>query len=221
MIGHVAPEAALGGPIALVEEGDQIVIDVEARRMDLNVPEAVLAVAARGMARTGAALSRRRDGQVRRPRLVGERRRGHHRTAHGRRGISGDRRGSGRGRAGAIADHWRLMLEIRPRHLRPGTCAYRPDCLHGHARLPDVASARCAGRTTPIRAGGDSSPGSTVNRLVRVASGGCTSTRRSTRACGRAWSCCRSTGVAGSAAPCWRPSPRRLRRPARGWSLVV
>jgi dihydroxy-acid dehydratase len=43
MIGHVTPEAALGGPIGLVEEGDEIVIDVEARRMDLNVPEDVLA----------------------------------------------------------------------------------------------------------------------------------------------------------------------------------
>ena len=31
MIGHVAPEAALGGPIALVEEGDMITIDVDAR----------------------------------------------------------------------------------------------------------------------------------------------------------------------------------------------
>ncbi len=44
MIGHVAPEAALGGPIGLVEEGDEIVIDVEARRLDLDVPETVLAV---------------------------------------------------------------------------------------------------------------------------------------------------------------------------------
>jgi dihydroxy-acid dehydratase len=43
MIGHVAPEAALGGPIALVEEGDEIVIDVDARRLDLDVPEDVLA----------------------------------------------------------------------------------------------------------------------------------------------------------------------------------
>jgi dihydroxy-acid dehydratase len=43
MIGHVAPEAALGGPIGLVEEGDEIVIDVEARRLDLDVPEPVLA----------------------------------------------------------------------------------------------------------------------------------------------------------------------------------
>ena len=39
MIGHVAPEAALGGPIALVEEGDEIVIDVEARRLDLRSAE--------------------------------------------------------------------------------------------------------------------------------------------------------------------------------------
>jgi dihydroxy-acid dehydratase len=43
MIGHVAPEAALGGPIALVEEGDEIAIDVDARRLDLDVPESVLA----------------------------------------------------------------------------------------------------------------------------------------------------------------------------------
>ncbi|HUQ44053.1 MAG TPA: dihydroxy-acid dehydratase [Candidatus Limnocylindria bacterium] len=43
MIGHVAPEAALGGPIALVQEGDEISIDVTARRMDLNVDDAILA----------------------------------------------------------------------------------------------------------------------------------------------------------------------------------
>jgi dihydroxy-acid dehydratase len=38
MVGHVAPEAALGGPIAIVEEGDPIVIDVDRRAMDLDVP---------------------------------------------------------------------------------------------------------------------------------------------------------------------------------------
>jgi len=42
MIGHIAPEAALGGPIGLVEEGDTIVIDVDARRLDLEVPAGVL-----------------------------------------------------------------------------------------------------------------------------------------------------------------------------------
>jgi dihydroxy-acid dehydratase len=38
MLGHVAPEAALGGPIAIVEEGDEIVIDVDRKALDLNVP---------------------------------------------------------------------------------------------------------------------------------------------------------------------------------------
>ncbi len=40
MIGHVAPEAALGGPIALVHEGDEIEIDVAAKRLDLLVDPA-------------------------------------------------------------------------------------------------------------------------------------------------------------------------------------
>jgi dihydroxy-acid dehydratase len=43
MIGHVAPEAALGGPIALVEEGDPIVVDADAHELNLEVDEAVLA----------------------------------------------------------------------------------------------------------------------------------------------------------------------------------
>jgi dihydroxy-acid dehydratase len=38
MIGHVAPEAALGGPIAAVREGDEIVIDVDRKALDLEVP---------------------------------------------------------------------------------------------------------------------------------------------------------------------------------------
>jgi dihydroxy-acid dehydratase len=43
MIGHVAPEAALGGPIALVREGDPIVIDVDRKALDLEVPAEELA----------------------------------------------------------------------------------------------------------------------------------------------------------------------------------
>ena len=42
-VGHIAPEAFVGGPIALVEEGDEIVIDAEGRRIDLSVGEAELA----------------------------------------------------------------------------------------------------------------------------------------------------------------------------------
>jgi L-arabonate dehydrase len=40
---HVAPEAAVGGPLALVENGDMIDIDVDARRLDLLVDESELA----------------------------------------------------------------------------------------------------------------------------------------------------------------------------------
>jgi dihydroxy-acid dehydratase len=36
-IGHVSPEAYLGGPIALVEDGDEILVDVPERRLDLLV----------------------------------------------------------------------------------------------------------------------------------------------------------------------------------------
>jgi dihydroxy-acid dehydratase len=38
-IGHVAPEAAVGGPIAIVEEGDSIVIDIPSRKLDLDISE--------------------------------------------------------------------------------------------------------------------------------------------------------------------------------------
>lgn len=40
MLGHVAPEAARGGPLALVEDGDVIVIDVDARRVDVELDPA-------------------------------------------------------------------------------------------------------------------------------------------------------------------------------------
>jgi dihydroxy-acid dehydratase len=43
VVGHVAPEAAVGGTIALVQEGDRITIDAERRLLDLEVPEPELA----------------------------------------------------------------------------------------------------------------------------------------------------------------------------------
>ena len=42
-IGHVSPEAAVGGPIALVEEGDIISIDIPGRKLDVKVSDEVLA----------------------------------------------------------------------------------------------------------------------------------------------------------------------------------
>ena len=41
-VGHISPEAAEGGPIALVEEGDRIRLDIPARRLELLVDEATL-----------------------------------------------------------------------------------------------------------------------------------------------------------------------------------
>jgi dihydroxy-acid dehydratase len=43
VVGHVSPEAAVGGPIAFVKEGDSISIDADQNRIDLNVPDAELA----------------------------------------------------------------------------------------------------------------------------------------------------------------------------------
>ena len=37
MAGHVAPESATGGPIALLREGDPIRLDIPARRLDVDV----------------------------------------------------------------------------------------------------------------------------------------------------------------------------------------
>jgi dihydroxy-acid dehydratase len=39
---HTAPEAAAGGPLALVRDGDQITLDVDGRRLHLHVDEAEL-----------------------------------------------------------------------------------------------------------------------------------------------------------------------------------
>jgi dihydroxy-acid dehydratase len=43
MIGHIAPEAALGGPLAALREGDSVIIDLEARRLDVELSEVEIA----------------------------------------------------------------------------------------------------------------------------------------------------------------------------------
>lgn len=43
VVGHVAPEAAVGGNIALVEEGDSITIDAHQQLLELHVPDSELA----------------------------------------------------------------------------------------------------------------------------------------------------------------------------------
>jgi dihydroxy-acid dehydratase len=43
MVGHVAPEAAVGGPIAAVREGDTVVFDVERRALEVDLPATEIA----------------------------------------------------------------------------------------------------------------------------------------------------------------------------------
>jgi dihydroxy-acid dehydratase len=37
MVGHVAPEAAVGGPIALLEDGDEVTVDIPERELSVDV----------------------------------------------------------------------------------------------------------------------------------------------------------------------------------------
>ncbi len=50
-IGHISPEAAEGGPIALVEEGDRIMLDIPNRKLELLVSEEILAERKSGWSR--------------------------------------------------------------------------------------------------------------------------------------------------------------------------
>jgi dihydroxy-acid dehydratase len=43
MIGHVAPEAAKGGPIAAIQEGDRITVDIDERKLELDLPDETIA----------------------------------------------------------------------------------------------------------------------------------------------------------------------------------
>lgn len=65
VVGHVTPEAAVGGPIALIEDGDIITIDAETRRIDIKVSDEVLAARRSAWVRpvsnvTGGALAKYR-----------------------------------------------------------------------------------------------------------------------------------------------------------------
>jgi dihydroxy-acid dehydratase len=43
MIGHVAPEAAKGGPIAAIREGDTVTVDIANRSLSVDLDEATIA----------------------------------------------------------------------------------------------------------------------------------------------------------------------------------
>ena len=77
MAGHIAPEAVHRGPIAAVREGDTITIDVDARRIDLDIPDDETRAAPGRLRAAGARGHQRRAGQVRRAGLQRLRRRDH------------------------------------------------------------------------------------------------------------------------------------------------
>ena len=65
VIGHITPEAFVGGPIALIEDGDRITVDAQKREITLEVPDSVLA-ARRSRWKPPRALRRSRcAGQIR------------------------------------------------------------------------------------------------------------------------------------------------------------
>ncbi len=64
-VGHIAPEAFVGGPIALVQEGDRIRIDADARRIDVLVDDAELAARHERVDAAGPPLHAGCAGQVR------------------------------------------------------------------------------------------------------------------------------------------------------------
>ena len=71
MVGHVAPEAARGGPLALVQDGDTIAIDVDAKRLTLEVDDEELERRRVGLATASALRGRRRLRPLPRARRLG------------------------------------------------------------------------------------------------------------------------------------------------------
>ena len=115
MIGHIAPEAALGGPIAVVEEGDEIVIDVDRKALDLDVPADEIARRLAAWTPRPPNYPTRRPGQVRGARRVGVAGSGHDRAADDGEPVAG---GPGRRTPGTVtpvtARHVPLGIKTSP-----------------------------------------------------------------------------------------------------------
>ena len=97
-IGHVGPEAAVGGPIGLLKDGDIIVIDAVAGTMEVELSDAELAERAQGVEAAREQLPLRRAVEIRAARRRRRERR-RHQPRRPRRGevLRGYLRGRGRG----------------------------------------------------------------------------------------------------------------------------
>jgi dihydroxy-acid dehydratase len=58
VVGHVTPEAAVGGPIALIEDGDRLTIDAQSKRIDLQIDEATMEARRSAWVRPKSSVSR-------------------------------------------------------------------------------------------------------------------------------------------------------------------
>ena len=65
VVGHITPEAALGGPLAIVKNGDRITIDAKKRALTLDVPEEEIKKRLAKWKAPAPRLHARRAGQVR------------------------------------------------------------------------------------------------------------------------------------------------------------
>ena len=126
MIGHVAPEAAKGGPIAAIHEGDTVTVDIDARRLDVDLSDEEIAKRIAEYESPAVALRPRRDGQVRGDRLLGLRGR-RHRASSARTGREGLNR-AGRSSCGTCPVRSKISSRERGSaggsraRLRPGPC---------------------------------------------------------------------------------------------------
>ena len=85
MVAHVAPEAAHGGPITAVQDGDTVTIDVASRRLDVDLPDDEIAARVAAYVQPPATVDQRRVRQVRQARLQRLRRRRHALSGRGAR----------------------------------------------------------------------------------------------------------------------------------------
>ena len=69
MAGHVAPESVRGGPIGIVRDGDEITLDVDARRLDVNLSDEEIAAAPERLPGPRAPRAAGGAGEVRQARL--------------------------------------------------------------------------------------------------------------------------------------------------------
>ena len=147
MVGHVVPEAFRGGPIAALEEGDTIVIDVDAGELRVELSDDEIAARLRRLVASAATLRERRAGEVRSARLDGERGSGHTALTPAR---SDEPEPGSAPRASARATPGPLLGEIRVVNFRSARrLSVRPGPICAFIGEPGAGSPTCSSPCAP------------------------------------------------------------------------